>query len=85
MTQTLPLPVTVYSKPDCVQCTAVKRYLKQHEITYVEHDVTESQEAYDKAFTFGITQMPIVVVPFDQGPDVVFGGFNPLKLAEIQR
>lgn len=84
-TVSLPLPITVYSKPGCVQCTAVKRYLKQHSIAFQEFDVSENERALEIVKELGFLQVPVVVVPFGQGVEEPFYGFDPLKLAQIQR
>lgn len=85
MNQTLPLPVTLYSKPGCVQCTAVKRYLNEHNIDYMTFDVSVDEKALEVVRGLGYQAVPVTVVPFGQGESTHFYGFDPLKLAEIQR
>lgn len=82
----LQAPVTVYSKKDCVQCNAVKKYLDQHEIPYVTFMMDEDEDALAFAKSMGYLQAPVVVVPFYEGQETVhFSGFNPLELAKIPR
>lgn len=54
-------PVTVYSKPNCVQCTAVKRWLTQHSIPFEVLDVSEDAAARDKIAQLGYRQVPVVM------------------------
>ena len=78
------LPVVVYTKPSCVQCTATRRWLSQHGIPYVTHDVTEDQTAYDYVVALGYQAAPVVVVPFDRDPDAGhWSGFNPVRLSAL--
>lgn len=84
MDQTLPLKLTVYSKPNCVQCTATKKWLDQRNINYQIFDVSENEQALEVIKDLGYLQVPVVVVPFNQGPTRHFSGFNPLELAQIQ-
>lgn len=85
MDTSLPLKITVYSKPGCVQCTAVKRYLNEHEIDHQVFDVTQDEAAYEVVKGLGYQAVPVTVVPFGQGEATHFYGFDPLKLAEINR
>lgn len=85
MDQTLPLPITLYSKPSCVQCTATKRWLDQHKVAYHTIDVSEDDAALEKLKGLGYLQVPVVVVPFNQGPTRHWSGFQPDELAQIQR
>lgn len=84
MNQTLPLKVTVYSKPDCVQCTATKKWLDLHKIPYVSFDVSEDEAALEMVKGLGYLQVPVVVVPFNQGETRHWSGFQPGYLAQIQ-
>ena len=55
--------ITVWSKPQCVQCDATKRKLDKAGIAYTEHDLTEHP---DKAAEFrdqGYATAPIVITP----------------------
>lgn len=79
-------PVTVYSKDNCVQCNAVKKYLDKHEIDYQVFEMDKDENALAAAKSLGYLQAPVVVVPFYEGQEVVhFSGFNPIELAKIPR
>lgn len=70
--------VTVYSKPQCSRCVATKSFLEMNNIPFQEIDVTKDAAAMEKAFGFGIKEMPIVEYNGD-----VWGGFKPEKLALV--
>lgn len=57
--------ITVYSKPDCVQCTATKRKLDALGIAYREVDLTQDAEAMASVTAWGYRQAPVV----ETGPD----------------
>lgn len=57
--------VTVYSKPDCVQCTYTKRELDRNSVPYIEIDVTQDAEARKLLQDRGIAQLPAVCVDHD--------------------
>lgn len=71
--------ITVYTKPDCVQCNGVFRALKKAEIDYRPIDVSTDPEAFDHIMSLGYRQVPVVVV----GPDQHFGGFRPDRIAQL--
>lgn len=74
--------VTVMSKPACVQCTAVKRYLNQHDIPYTEVDMTEDDNALATAKSLGYLQAPVVLVGSGEA-QTHFSGFDPGELAKL--
>lgn len=75
--------VTVYSKPNCVQCTATYRALNKHGLTYAVVNLAAPENADTLAWVtddLGYAQAPVVVV--DGDPDHHWSGFRP---DEIQR
>lgn len=66
--------IRVYSKPRCVQCTAVKRHLDKAGAVYDVVDISLPENAGDfeaiKALDY--TQAPVTFVNDDH-----FGGYNP--------
>jgi glutaredoxin-like protein NrdH len=66
--------IRVYSKPRCVQCTAVKRRLDQAGAAYDVVDISLPENAADfealKALNY--TQAPVTFVNDDH-----FGGYQP--------
>ena len=80
----LPTVVTVYSKPDCVQCTATKRYLMTNHIPFEEKDALE--EGNNEAIKYlGYMSAPVVVVAKNgPGSEEHWYGFNKAKLESIK-
>jgi len=68
----------VYTKPQCVQCDATKRWLDNHGIEYSTVDITEDQEAFDKIVSLGFRAAPVVDSPVGS-----WSGFNPDKLSQL--
>jgi glutaredoxin-like protein NrdH len=69
----------VYTKPNCVQCDATKRWLDNHGIEYSTVDIEQDQEAFDKIVALGFRAAP--VVESDAGS---WSGFNPDKLSLLK-
>ena len=72
MATTTPAPITVYSKPVCVQCTATYRALDKAGLDYQVVDLTEDEEAMIKVMAMGYQQAPVVVAG-----EVNWAGFRP--------
>ena len=70
--------VTVYSKPNCMQCNFTKKYLKERNIAFKEIDVTQDEDALNKIKEMGYQAVPVVVTKDDH-----WYGFRPEKLAEL--
>ncbi len=67
--------VTVYTKPNCVQCDATKRLMDKLDIAYSTVDITQDTEAFDKIVSMGFKAAPVVIT--DDGS---WSGFNPDKI-----
>ncbi|MFC9769178.1 glutaredoxin domain-containing protein [Rhodococcus jostii] len=59
--------VTVYSKPNCVGCTATKRLLTRLEIPHTVVDITEDRAAYEYVRSLGYSAAPVVVAELSAG------------------
>jgi glutaredoxin-like protein NrdH len=66
----------VYTKPNCVQCDATKRWLDNHGIEYSTVDIEQDQEAFDKIVALGFRAAPVV-----ESEAGSWSGFNPDKLS----
>lgn len=64
-----PIDVTVYGKPNCVQCDQTERHLKKLGIDYTKVDITQDAEAYNFARSLDETYLaaPIVTVVTEKG------------------
>lgn len=71
------MSVTVYTKPDCPQCTMTKRQLEKLGLEHDVVDVTTDPAAMDYVTGLGYNSAPVVVV--DDGEDH-WSGFRPDRL-----
>jgi len=66
---------TVYSKPNCAQCTATYRALDKKDINYKSVHISQDQDALEFVRFLGYSQAPIVVTNSDHS-----SGFRPDKI-----
>ncbi|WP_448667737.1 glutaredoxin-like protein NrdH [Aerococcus viridans] len=71
--------VTVYTKPNCMQCNFTKKYLTEKEIEFQTIDVTESEEALARVKGMGFQAVPVIVAENEEA----FYGFQPDRLAKL--
>lgn len=77
--------VTVYSKPDCIQCAYTKKWLTEHNIRFNSIDVTQDEFALRLVKEqLGYQAVPVVVVIGGDDIDHWYG-FQPDKLVELER
>ena len=69
------MPITVYSKPNCVQCSATYRALDKAGLVYRTVDVALDVEALEQVKSLGYAQAPVVVAGGDH-----WSGFRPDKI-----
>lgn len=72
------MPVTVYSTPRCVQCSATYRELDKHKIDYRVVDLTADAEAMNLVKSLGYSQAPIVMVE-----EKHWSGFRPDLISQL--
>lgn len=70
--------VTVYSKPQCVQCEATYRKLNSRGVEYKVVDLSADPVALEKVKSLGYLQAPVVVTDEDH-----WSGFRPDKLETL--
>lgn len=70
-------PITVYTKPACVQCAATFKALDKRGIEYQKIDVTENPEAREYVMSLGYLGAPVVYV----SPTEHWSGFRPDRVA----
>lgn len=70
--------VTLYSKPNCVQCAATKFRFQQKHIDFEQVDITKDYGAFEKVKSLGFTQAPVVVSDNDS-----WSGFQPEKIDSL--
>lgn len=65
--------ITVYSKPNCMQCSFTKKYLDEKSIEYTTYDVYENEQALNTVKDLGFKSLPVVVID----GETPFFGFRP--------
>ncbi|ODQ94556.1 NrdH-redoxin [Dietzia alimentaria] len=72
------MSITVYTKPQCVQCGATIKALDKAGITYELVDITTDTEARDYIMTLGHLQAPVIVTETDH-----WAGFRPDRIKNL--
>ena len=65
--------VTVFSKNNCIQCKMTKKFLEQHNVAFVEHNIDEQPEFVDELKANGFMATPVIQLPDGNA----FSGFRP--------
>lgn len=74
------MTVTVYSKPNCIQCNMTYRFLDKHEIPFESVDITTDRDAYEYVVSdLGYLAAPVVKVSDEEH----WSGFQPKRLAGL--
>ena len=71
--------ITVYSKPNCMQCTFTKKFLDEKDISYTTYDVYENEKALKTVKDLGFQSLPVVVIDGEKP----FFGFRPELLEKL--
>ncbi|HIX35544.1 MAG TPA: glutaredoxin-like protein NrdH [Candidatus Limosilactobacillus merdigallinarum] len=71
--------VTVFSKNNCIQCKMTKMFLKQHKVSFVEHNIDEHPEFISQLKKDGFKATPVVKLPNGKS----FSGFRPDELRQL--
>ena len=71
-------PLTVYTLPNCTQCTMTTRALDAAGLPYTVIDLTTNAHATDLMKQFGYTSAPVVIARV-----VSWSGFRPDLIAKI--
>lgn len=74
------MSITVYSKPNCVQCDATYRAMVKNGLDYLVVDVTQDAEALQTVKALGYQQAPVVFADGDH-----WAGFRPDKIKALAR
>jgi glutaredoxin 3 len=69
------MKVTVFTTTTCPYCQMLKRYLKEHDIEYMERLVDEDEEAREVMVkeSGGFLGVPFTVVEKDDGKETIVG------------
>ncbi|MFI8696674.1 glutaredoxin-like protein NrdH [Dietzia maris] len=72
------MAITVYTKPQCVQCGATIKALEKAGLDYELVDITTDTDARDYIMTLGHLQAPVVVTDTDH-----WAGFRPDRIKNL--
>ena len=72
------MAITIYSKPNCVQCTATYRALDKAGLSYETVDISLDAQALEQVKSLGYAQAPVVVAGEDH-----WSGFRPDKIKTL--
>ena len=71
------MAITIYSKPNCVQCTATYRAMDKAGLSYETVDISLDAQALEQVKSLGYAQAPVVVAGED------WSGFRPDKIKTL--
>ena len=74
-------PLTVYTLPNCVQCTMTKRALDTVGVTYALVDLASDERAVNLVKELGHTSAPVVTTETTETTS--WSGFRPDNIAAI--
>ncbi|MCT2107990.1 NrdH-redoxin [Dietzia sp. HMSC21D01] len=72
------MSITVYTKPQCVQCGATIKALDKAGLEYTLVDITADAAARDYVMALGHLQAPVVVTADDH-----WAGFRPDRIKNL--
>lgn len=72
------MSITVYTKPNCVQCNATKRAMDKQGLSYNTVDLTQDVNALNRVKELGFTQAPVVLAGED-----AWSGFRPDRIKAL--
>lgn len=72
------MSITVYTKPDCVQCNATYKALDKAGISYAIVDISVDEAAREYVMALGFSSAPVVVTESDS-----WSGFRPDRIKAI--
>ena len=72
------MTITVYTKPQCVQCGATIKALDKAGLEYTLVDITADAAARDYVMALGHLQAPVVVTADDH-----WAGFRPDRIKNL--
>lgn len=75
------MKITVYSKPNCMQCLFTKNWLTNNHIVYEDINVEDSQTYIELLKHYGFHMLPVVAIENDLNN--AWYGFNVDKLNEL--
>ncbi len=74
------ISATIYTKPNCVQCTATKRAFDRLGVPYDLVDVSGDETARQRLAALGYQSVPVVIC---QSPAAQWSGFRPDRISAL--
>lgn len=74
------MQIEIFTRPNCGQCTATKKWLNRDGIPFIESELDEEHLAY--ARDSGITSAPLVIVWEEDRIVSSWGGFRPSNIKD---
>lgn len=74
--------VTLYTKPGCMPCRAIKKRFDAACVDYTIRDVTEDPDAAAAVRAMGYNGVPVTHVRLDDGEDH-WHGVSPMNMAAV--
>lgn len=76
----IPVPVTLFGKPNCQGCKLTQRKFDQLGLPYTYRDITEDAEALAIVQALGYQSVPVVTAG-----DMHWSGFSPDRITSLAR
>ncbi|MGL5641409.1 MAG: glutaredoxin family protein [Paraclostridium sp.] len=70
--------VEVFSSDKCTNCVELKKYLKENDIEYIEHNISKDQEARKNLIKLGYMSVPFSLI---NGEHVL--GFDIVRIKQL--
>nr|DAV11017.1 MAG TPA: NrdH [Caudoviricetes sp.] len=76
--------LTVYSKPNCIQCEMTKMWLRQNDIPFEAVDIEANPGALELLKHYGYSSLPVVAVDDELSDETkTWAGFQIEKLEAL--
>lgn len=69
----------LYTKNNCMQCKMTKRWLEEHEIDFIQANISTDEQAHQEAIETGFKTVPLLT----KDGRVVVSGFQPSELSKL--
>lgn len=70
--------VEVFSSDTCKYCVELKDYLKEHNVEYIEYNISRDEEARRNLIKLGYMSVPVILI---NGNHVL--GFDKLRIRQL--
>ena len=70
--------VEVFSSDTCKYCVELKDYLKEHNVEYIEYNISRDEEARRNLIKLGYMSVPVTLI---NGKHVL--GFDKLRIRQL--